>query len=425
MPFQLTVKKAGLLQPLPIPSFKWESVSMDFITQLPTTKSGNDAVIVFVDRLTKMVHFAPTKTTCSAEDVACLFRDTVFKYHGLPSELISDRDVRFTSKFWTELSHLLGTKLKMSTAFHPQTDGQTERANRVLEDYLRHYINPRQDNWDDLLTLAEFSVNNAWQESVKNTAFVLNSGQQPRTPLNAQSGGRAVRVPQATNFARTLEEGLARAKASLLAAQSRQKLFADQKRREVEYTVGQDLLLSTANFKLKHPGTRKLLPKWVGPFKVEERIGHVAYKLKLPTNLKMHNVFHVQLLKPYRDSGRVQPPPAPIEIEDSLEYEVERVLEHREVKRGKQVRKEYLVKWLGYHHEHNTWEPEKHLAHCKDILAEYWAEVVAAPQGVRERATKLREERKKAIPKRNRQDVEPTEQAPIRRQRPSRRYRSK
>jgi hypothetical protein len=120
-------------------AFKWESVSMDFITQLPMTKKGHDA-IVFVDTLTKMVHFSPTTTTCSARDVARLFNDTVFKHHGLPSELILDRDPRFTSKFWTELTPLLGTKLKMSTALHPQTDGQTERSNPVFKNYLKHYV---------------------------------------------------------------------------------------------------------------------------------------------------------------------------------------------------------------------------------------------------------------------------------------------
>jgi hypothetical protein len=200
----------------------------------------------------------------------------------------------------------------MLTAFHPQTDGQTERSNRVLEDYLRHYISPSQDDWDEWLPQAEFSVNNAWQEFIKNTPFMLNFGQQPRTPLN-QSGGREVRVPQASNFTRTLEENLARANASLLAARSRQMLFADGKRREVELAVGQSVLLSTINFKLTHPGTRKLLPKWVGPFKVIKRIGKVAYKVELPPNLKMHNMFHVQLLKKYRDNGKVQPPPPPIE----------------------------------------------------------------------------------------------------------------
>jgi hypothetical protein len=393
---------------------------MDFITQLPVTKTGYDAIAVFVDRLTKMVHFAPTYTDCSARDVARLFNDTVFKHHGLPSELISDRDPRFTSEFWTELTRLLGTKLKMSAALHPQTDGQTERSNRVLEDYLRHYISPSQDDWDEWLPQAEFSVNNAWQESIKNTPFMLNFGQQPRTPLN-QSGGREVRVPQASNFARTLEESLARAKASLLAAQSRQKLFADERRREVELDVGQKVLLSTINFKLAHPGTRKLLPKWVGPFEVTERIGKVAYKVELPPNLKMQNVFHVQLLKKYRDNGKVQPLPPPIEIDDSLEYEVERVLGHREVKRGKKIRKEFLVKWLGYDHEHNTWEPEKHLTHCGDLLADYWAHVATSPQGVREKQAERRKKRKAAEREESR-SVEQTASEPAgRRKVPTRR----
>jgi hypothetical protein len=161
-----TVKKAGLLQSLSVPSFKWESVSMNFITQLPVTKKGYDDIAVFVDRLSKIFYFAPTYTDCSAIDIARLFNDTVFKHHGLPSELILDRDPRFTSKFWTELTRLLGTKLKMSTAFHPQTNGQTERSNRVLEDYLRHYISPSQNDWDEWLPQAEFSVNNAWQELI-------------------------------------------------------------------------------------------------------------------------------------------------------------------------------------------------------------------------------------------------------------------
>jgi hypothetical protein len=154
-------------------------------------------------------------------------------------------------------------------------------------------------------------MNNAWQASIKNTSFMLNFDQQPRTPLT-QSGGREVRVPQANNFARTLEESLARAKASLLAAQSRQKLFVDQRCTEVELVVGQNVLLSTNNFKLAHPGTRKLLLKWVGPFKVVERIGKVAYRVELPPNLQMHDMFHVQLLKPYQDNGKCSRPHLPL-----------------------------------------------------------------------------------------------------------------
>jgi hypothetical protein len=177
-------------------------------------------------------------------------------------------------------------------------------------------------------------------------------------------------------------ENLARAKASLLAARSRQKLFADENRRKVELAVGQKVLLSTINFNLAHPWTHKLLPQWVGPFEVTERIGKVAYKLDLPPNLKLHNVFHVQLLKKYQDNGKVQPPPPPIEIDDSLEYEVEQVLGHRDVKRGKGTKKGFLIKWLGYEHKHNTWEPEKHLTRCEDLLADYWANVATSPQGV-------------------------------------------
>jgi hypothetical protein len=141
--------------------------------------------------------------------------------------------------------------------------------------------------------LDERRVARIYQE---HSVYAMKFGQQPRAPLN-QSGGREVRVPQASNFTRTLEKNMACAKASLFAARSCQKSFADKRRREVELAVGQKVLLSTINFKLAHPGTRKLLPKWVGPFKVTERIDKVAYKVELPPNLKMHNVFHVQLLK--------------------------------------------------------------------------------------------------------------------------------
>ncbi|GAQ93053.1 hypothetical protein KFL_012730010 [Klebsormidium nitens] len=164
------------------------------------------------------------------------------------------------------------------------------------------------------------------------------------------------------------------------------KSFADQKRRDVSFAKGKKVLLSTQNFKLANPGTRKLLPKWVGPFEVIEPVGKVAYKLKLPPNLKMHNVFHVDLVKPYRNNGRVQPPPPPIEIDDSLEYEVERTLDNPTGKRGKGTKTEFLVKWLGYGPEHNTWEPEKNLTNCKDILEEYWVYVGKFRKGVPEPA---------------------------------------
>jgi hypothetical protein len=156
----------GLLQPIPTPSRRWEQVSMDLITQLPKTRSGHDAIVVFVDKLSKMVHYAPTKTQVTAPELASLFVKEVVRHHGVPESIISDRDPRFTSNFWRSVWQQLGTKLSMSTAYHPQSDGQTERANRTLEDMLRAYVSYRQDDWDKHLIAAEIAYNNSLQASL-------------------------------------------------------------------------------------------------------------------------------------------------------------------------------------------------------------------------------------------------------------------
>jgi hypothetical protein len=154
-------KPQGELHPLQIPERRWQSVSMDLITDLPVTKRGHDAVVVFVDRLSKMVHVAPCTKTATAERLAEIFEHEVFKHHGMPTDIVSDRDIRFQSEFWKTVHSRLGIKLSMSTAKHPQTDGQTERANGVLEDTLRHFVGPYQTDWDEYLAVAEFAMNNA------------------------------------------------------------------------------------------------------------------------------------------------------------------------------------------------------------------------------------------------------------------------
>jgi hypothetical protein len=174
--------KAGLLQPLPVPTERWTHISVDFITQLPPTKDKHDAIVVFVDMLSKMVHFIPTTTTASAPTIARLFFDEIFRLHGLPRVIVSDRDPKFTSKFWKNLFEHLGTKLAMSTAFHPQTDGQTERMNRTLEDMLRAFAGYKQDNWDKYLTAAEFAYNSAPNASTGISPFKLNYGAEPLAP---------------------------------------------------------------------------------------------------------------------------------------------------------------------------------------------------------------------------------------------------
>ena len=217
---------AGLLQPLPTPGQQWEQVSMDFIVELPPTQDGYNVIIVFVDRLSKMVHLQPTKTTATAIDVANIFFNTVFRLHGLPRVIVSDRDPKFTSKFWQMLFKLTDTKLTLSTAFHPQTDGQTERANRTLEQYLRAFVNYKQDNWASLLPVAEFTINNAKNASTGFSPFYLANGCHPVTPTSLINP-RSCLIPAASDYLDHLQTVLSTAKDNLRTAQDHQANYAN------------------------------------------------------------------------------------------------------------------------------------------------------------------------------------------------------
>ena len=175
------LKVGGLLQPLEIPEGKWESISMDFIVGLPNTQRGHDAIWVVVDRLMKMAKFIPTKTTVSTPELAWLFVDQLYRLYGLPSSIVSDRDRKFNSHFWRAIFAKLDTKLNLSIADHPQSDGQTERVNQVLEDMLRAYVSNRQSNWEDYLSLLEFAYNSAKHVSTGYNPFMLMYGYQPRS----------------------------------------------------------------------------------------------------------------------------------------------------------------------------------------------------------------------------------------------------
>jgi hypothetical protein len=378
---------AGLLQPLPIPSRRWESISMDFITDLPKTVNGNDAILVVVDRLSKYAHFIPTTDQLSAEGLADVFVDRVFKLHGMPKQVLTDRGTVFTSAFTKALFKILGTRSVFSTAYHPQTDGQTERVNRIVEDMLRHYVSPTQHDWDVHVPAAEFAYNNAYQESVRTTPFRLVYGEDPIEPFAVISG---TTFPSAKRFAIKLQDDLALAKRNLIEAQDRQRTYANQGRRHVEYEVGEEILLSTKNIRWKHPGTKKFLPRFIGPFKILARIGAVAYRLELPDEYTIHNVFHVSLLKPYHKGVNVAPSPPPDWIDGDWEYDVGCILMHREKKAAHHApKKEYLVKWKGYGPERNSWEPEAGLIeHAQEVVQEYWAgRALNEKVGIRKRTT--------------------------------------
>lgn len=354
----------GLLQPLPIPERKWEQVTIDLITQLPKTKNGNDAIITCVDKLTKMIHLIPSVTAIDAPALARLFYDNVVRLHGVPNSIVSDRDPRFTSKFWRTLMDLCGTKLHMSTAYHPQTDGQTERANRTIEDMLRCYVNHRHNDWDSYLTAIEFAYNNSTNQSSGATPFFLNYGYHPATPSTLDfSSLRGIQNQAAADFAAALQTDITAARASLTAAQQRQAEYANRKRRDHRFVVGDSVMLSTANLAPAGP-TRKFSAKWCGPFKISQVISSTAYRLDLPASMKIHNVFHIALLKPYVPSkkfpGRnfIRPPPL---SGTSDTYLVERLLDRRHLKIGNEIIPQYLVQWQGYPLYEATWEPLSNL----------------------------------------------------------------
>src|SRR6185369_5885441 len=364
---------AGLLQPLAIPNQRWEQISMDFITQLPTTQQGHDAIFVVVDRLTKRAHFIPTHTSVTAPEVATLFLNTIFKDHGIPRTIISDRDARFTSHFWKALFQKLGTKLAMSTAFHPQTDGQTERTNRTLEEMLRAYVSYKQNNWDKYLALAEFAYNNSKQTSTKFTPFELDAGQHPLTPITLTT--KTLTSVETTNeFLNQWKTMMEIAKDNLMLAQQHQTEQANKHRRYEEYNVGDKVLLSTRHINNpvdKNRPTRKLSPKFIGPYRIIKKVSVTAYKLDLPNTFRIHPVFHISLLKPYHEtsdfSRTVPPPPIFVPENQQEEYEVETILDKKIVKNKKQ----YLVKWLGYPLHDATWEPVEHLVNANEKVKEF------------------------------------------------------
>lgn len=345
---------------------------MDLITDLPPTARGLDTIVVFVDRLSKMVHLVACTKTVTSEGMARLFEQNVFRLHGVPRDIVSDRDVRFQSKFWRDWCQRFGIRLNMSTAKHPQTDGQTENANGVLEDTLRHFVGPAQTDWDECLAVAEFAMNSAVNASTKASPFMLNYGQTPDTPLVAYLRNMNPRV---SPFVGKWEEQLVQAKKCLMAAQDRQKHFADRKRRPAEvYAVGDNVLIHMKHFRLA-PGLKlKLAPRFLGPFVITQVVGpkNLSYRVDLPPPLhRMHNVFHVSSLKKYMADTTRTPPALPQVDAKAADWVVDYISDVR----GSGSQRQYLVHWVG---GGETWEHEAFMLHHREAIQGYW-ETVGLP----------------------------------------------
>jgi hypothetical protein len=320
---------------------------MDFITDLPLSE-GCDQLWVIIDRFTKMAHFLPLpKEGKTANDLARIFAREIWRHHGLPSDIISDRDSRFTSQVWKEFLQLSDIRPRMSTAFHPQTDGQTERLNQTIEAYLRSFVNHEQDDWAGLLPMAEFAYNNSVTTATGLSPFYANYGFHPTAtnPAATNSLNPASRV-----YAHWMHAVHEETRKSLEEAQERMRRYADPKRKDTPtYQVGDLVMLNGRNIQTRRP-SRKLDHKNHGPFQIEKIVSPLAVKLTLPRKWKIHDVFHVSLVEPYRVGSQRGPPnPAKIlreadDIEQSEEYDVEEVMSS--TKKGRRIL--YLVRWLDY-----------------------------------------------------------------------------
>jgi hypothetical protein len=292
------LKAAGPLQSLPIPTWKWEDISMDFIVGLSRTTKGYDSISVIVDRLTKIAHFLPAKIVYPVAIYAQLYIARILSLHGIPKTIVSDRGPQFVSKFWEELHKTLGTKLLHSLAYHPQTSGQTERVNQILEDMLRACVLEFPQKWDECLPLAEFSYNNSYQESIKMAPFKALYGRRCRTLLNwSEPGERSFFRP---DMVKETEEKVQRIIHNLKKAQAHQKSYADKRRMPLHFLVGDYVYQKVSPMKgVTRFGVKgKLAPRYIGPFPILEQCGPVAYRLQLTENLSaVHNVFHVSQLK--------------------------------------------------------------------------------------------------------------------------------
>ncbi|GJX85537.1 putative reverse transcriptase domain-containing protein [Tanacetum coccineum] len=334
---------------------------MDLVTKLPRSSGGYDAIWVIVDRLTKSAHFLPIREDYKTEKLARIYINEIVARHSVPVSIISNRDGRFSSHLWQALQEALDTKLHMSTTYHPKTDGQSERTIQTLEDMLRACVMDFGGSWDTHLPLVEFSYNNSYHTSVKCAPFEALYGRKCRSPVIWTEVGESQLI--GPELVQETTEKIFQIKERLKTARSRQKSYADKRRKPLEFKVGDRVLLKVSPWKgvVRFGRKGKLTPRYVRPFKIVEYVGPVAYRLKLPQELScVYDMFHVSSLKKCLAKSDVQVPLDEIEIDENLRF-VEEPIEivARDVKKLKQ-RRIPLVKfcWNSRQGAEYTWEHE-------------------------------------------------------------------
>ena len=370
--------RAGMLQPMPIAETPWSEIAMDYITTLPTTRSLNRHLLVIVDRLTKQAILAPVPDVSGATLARALLRYVV-AYHGLPAAITSDRGDQFVKGVWGEVCNILGIKKRLSSGYHPQTDGSTERMNAEVERYWRLYCNEHQDNWDELAPIAQLALANRESTALGMSPFFMTHGRQPLdiadvvTP-DIPTDRKLSPKEAAAAFVKRMQEAWSFAQASIANAQQQQERNYNQRHApSPRYAVGDKVWLDVRDFTIAAPRTRKLAALH-RQYEVTELVGPSAVRLNVPGHA--HPVFHHSLLKlvandplPSQQVSDTQPEAVLKGADDDEEPEwlVEKILDHRVRRVGRGGVREFLVKWVGY--EDSTWENEENVEHCEALDA--------------------------------------------------------
>jgi hypothetical protein len=346
---------------------------MDFIEHLPPSL-GFTAILVIVDRLSKQGIFIPTFDTITSAQLAELFVLHVFSKHGVPGHCTSDRGSEFVSHFFRSLGTALDMKLHFTSGYHPQGDGQTERVNQTLEQYLRTFCNFQQDNWSSLLPLAEFAYNNAPSETTGVSPFFANKGYHPNLTVHPE---RDMASARAREFAVDLGELHDDLKTNMQQAQERYQKAAGNRRLSppTELKVGSKAFVKAAFFKTTRP-SKKLSEKNLGPYDIIAQPSPDSFTLRLPDSMRMvHPVYHVSMLEPHSPSSipnRTVDPPPPVEIEGEVEYEIAEILDTK-LDRRRKCKLLYLVRWTGYEgtDEETSWITADELSHAQELVSDF------------------------------------------------------
>ena len=363
-------KAYGELASLPIPQRPWSDISFDFVGGLPPTRLNGqlyDSILVIVDRYTKMALYIPTNRKLSASGLAELFNKHITLTYGNPNSIVCDRGSLFTSAYFSTFVYTMRVKLKMSTAFHPQTDGQTERTNQTLEQYLRAYCTNDNNQWAACLPHAQYAYNNSFHATIGMCPFEALYGYQPT--LRPFEDKRPGEVPAARERVEQMKSKRNDLGLQWFHISQTAKRYYDKKHAPRSYAVGDQVLISTKNWRrvLQH---QKLFPRSAGPYRVVEPIGKQAYRIELPPGSRIHDVFHVSLLEPYhRREGASGPTlyPGPEIVDDEEEFEVEAILQREDL----QGTAYYLVRWKGYPPEYDQWVSEDDMSNAQGLISNY------------------------------------------------------